>query len=84
LDCLENPKRFKRCQSCGRSAKESSKQEVNQPKRKKSVAIKAERSGDLKSALISYMEMQSLELAQLIFSLALVQYFLTTLPSLCT
>jgi hypothetical protein len=28
--------------------------------------------------------MQSLELAQLIFSLALVQYFLTTLPSLCT
>jgi hypothetical protein len=33
--------------------------------------------GDLKSALITYMEMQSLEFAQQFFCLALVQYFLT-------
>ena len=33
--------------------------------------------GDLKSALTSDMEMQSLEFAQLGFGLALVQYFLT-------
>ena len=39
--------------------------------------------GDLKSALTSDMEMQSLEFAQLVFGLALVQYFLSMLPSLC-
>ena len=33
--------------------------------------------GDLKSILTSDMEMQSLEFAQLVFSLALVQDFLT-------
>ena len=33
--------------------------------------------GDLKSTLTSDMEMQSLEFAQLVFGLALVQYFLT-------
>ena len=32
---------------------------------------------DLKNALTSDMEMQSLEFAQLVFCLALVQYFLT-------
>ena len=35
------------------------------------------RVGDLKSALTSDMEMQSLEFAQLVFGLAVVQYFLT-------
>lgn len=39
--------------------------------------------GDLKSVLTSDMEMQSLEFSQLGFGLALVQYFLTMLPSLC-
>ena len=37
---------------------------------------------DLKSILTSDMEMQSLEFAQLVFVLALVQYFLTMLPSI--
>ena len=37
--------------------------------------------GDLKSALTSDVEMQSLEFAQLVFGLALVQYFLTMLLS---
>ena len=35
--------------------------------------------GDLKSALTSDMEMQSLEFAQLVFGLALVQYLLVLL-----
>lgn len=39
--------------------------------------------GDLKRVLTSDMELQSLELAQLVFCLALVQYFPTTLSSLC-
>ena len=38
--------------------------------------------GDLKSTLTSDIELQSLELAQLVFGLALVQYFLAILPSL--
>jgi hypothetical protein len=33
--------------------------------------------GDLRSVLTSDMEMQSLEFAQLVFSLAFIQYFLT-------
>lgn len=39
-------------------------------------------AGDLKSALTSNVEKQSLEFAQLVFSLASVQYFLTVLPFL--
>jgi hypothetical protein len=35
---------------------------------------------ELKSALTSDMEMQSLEFTQMVFSLALVQYFLTMIP----
>ena len=51
-----------------------------QHKRVKCVAVnKAERSWNLKSALTSDMEMQSLELAEVISSLSLVQYFLTVL-----
>lgn len=38
--------------------------------------------GNQKSILISDMELQSLEFAQLVFVLALVQYFLTILPPL--
>ena len=38
--------------------------------------------GDLKSVLTSDMELQSLEFAQLVFGLVLVQYFLTVFPSL--
>ena len=40
-------------------------------------STKMKEVGDLKSALTSDMEMQSLEFAQLVFGLALVQYFLT-------
>jgi hypothetical protein len=36
--------------------------------------------GDLKSALVSQMEMQNLEFIQLVFGLFLVQYFLTVPP----
>ena len=39
--------------------------------------------GDLKSILTPDLEMQSVKFAQLVFGLALVQYFLTVLPSLC-
>ena len=39
--------------------------------------------GDLKNTLTSDMEMQSLEFALIVLGLALVQYFLTMLPSLC-
>ena len=38
---------------------------------------------DLKSVLISGIEIQNLEYAQIIFDLALVQYFLTVPLSLC-
>ena len=38
--------------------------------------------GDLKSILTSDMEMQSLEFAQLVFDIILVQYFFTMLPSI--
>jgi hypothetical protein len=38
--------------------------------------------GDMKSTLTSDMEMQSLEFAQMIVGLALVQYFLAFLPFL--
>ena len=62
---------------------EAATKEWNQPKRWKCVSdTKAERSGNLKSILTSHMEMESLEFAQLVCSLALVQYFLTMLPSL--
>ena len=37
---------------------------------------------DLKSSVTSDMEVQCLEFAQLVFSLTLVQYFHTMLPSL--
>ena len=40
-------------------------------------SAKIKRIGDLKSTLTSDMEMQSLEFSQLVFGLALVQYFLT-------
>lgn len=47
--------------------------EWNQPKRKNCIAVKkAERFGDLKSPLMSNVEMQILEFAQLAFGLALV------------
>ena len=39
--------------------------------------------GKHKGALTSDMEMQSLEFALIVLGLALVQYFLTMLPSLC-
>ena len=39
--------------------------------------------GDLKIISTSDMEIQTLEFAHLVFHLALVQYFLTMLPSLC-
>lgn len=39
-------------------------------------------TGNLKSVLTSDMEMQSLEFAQLVFGLTLVQYFLTMFPFL--
>lgn len=50
--------------------------EWKQPKTKKYAAVnsKAERVGDLKRVLTSELEMQSLEFAQSVFSLALVQY----------
>ena len=38
---------------------------------------------NVESILTSQMEMQSLEFAQLLFNLSLVQYFLNMLPSLC-
>lgn len=52
--------------------------------RERSISVtKLKGVGDLKSALISDTEMQSLEVAQLVFSLFFsVQYFLTTLPFL--
>ena len=45
-------------------------------------SIKLKGVGDLKNVLTSDMEIQSLEFAQLVFILALVQYPLTMLPSL--
>ncbi|KAL6035795.1 hypothetical protein STEG23_005192 [Scotinomys teguina] len=57
--------------------------EWNHHKRKKYIAVnKLNGVGDLKSALTSDMEMQSLEFVQLVFSPALVQCFLTMLPFL--
>ena len=49
---------------------------------KRSVSTKLNRVGALKSIETSDMEMQGLEFAQLVFSLALIQYFLTMLPFL--
>lgn len=50
-------------------------------KRKKCVAVdKLKGVGDLKSALALGVEIQSLELAPLVFGLALVQYLLTVFP----
>jgi hypothetical protein len=46
------------------------------------LSTKMEGIGELKYALTSDMETQSLEFSQLVFSLALVQYFFTMLPSL--
>jgi hypothetical protein len=69
---VETP-RCSRCQSCGISGKECCKQEWNQPRRKKFVAVNKDEKGvgDLKTTLTSDMEMQSLEFAQLISCLAL-------------
>ena len=44
-------------------------------------SIKLKGVGDLKNAWTSDMKMQNLKLDLLVFSLALVQHFLTTLPS---
>ena len=40
--------------------------------------------GEMKNILTSDMEIQGLEFAELVFSLALVKYFLIILPSLCS
>jgi hypothetical protein len=45
-------------------------------------STKMKRIGDLKNTLTSSMEMQSLESAQTVFSLALIKHFLSMLPSL--
>jgi hypothetical protein len=63
--------------------KQNKTKEWNQPKRKCVAVNKDEKGvGDLKSALASDMQKQSLEFAPLLFSLALVQYVLTMLPFL--
>lgn len=51
--------------------------------RERSVLQSAKNKGvrDVKNTLVSVMEMQSLEFAQLVFDLALVQDCLTVLPS---
>ena len=46
-------------------------------------SIELKGAADLKNVLASAMKMQSLEFVQLVFGLALVQYFLTMPPSLC-
>jgi hypothetical protein len=53
--------------------RKASSKEWNQPRRKKFVAVNKDekRVGDLKTALTSAMEMQSLEFAQLVSCLAL-------------
>lgn len=52
-----------------------------EPKRKKCATVnKLKGDGDLKSTLTSRTEMQSLDFAQLIFSLILVHYFLSMPP----
>ena len=45
-------------------------------------STKLKRVEDLKSVLTSDLETQSLEFAQMVFGLPLVQYFLSMLPSL--
>ena len=56
---------------------------LKQPKRKKCVVVnKAERSCRSEERLTPDMESQSLEYSQLVFSLALVRYFLTVFPFL--
>lgn len=50
--------------------------------RNKLHSTKLNQSRDLKSFLLSGMKMQCLEFAQLVFRLALFQYFLTMTPSL--
>ena len=62
-----------RCQSHGICAKESCYKGV-EPAQEREVlqSTKLKGVGDLKNALTSDMEMQSLEFAQLVFSLALV------------
>ena len=74
-----------RCQSCGLPAEESSYQGSRTSRRERLVLqpTELEGVGDLKSILPSDMEMQSVEFAQLVFSPAMVQSFLTVLPSLC-
>ena len=67
--------------------RKAANREWNQPKRTKFVAAgcqicqqqstRMKGVGDLKSTLTLDMEMRSLEFAQLVFGLALVQYFLT-------
>ena len=49
-------------------------------RREHEAPTKQKRGGDLKSILPLALEMQSFEFAQLVFSLALVQYFLIILP----
>jgi hypothetical protein len=62
-----------RCQSCGYLLRKAANREWNRLRRKKPVAVNKDEKGvgDLKSALTSAMEMQSLEFAQLISCLAL-------------
>jgi hypothetical protein len=63
--------------------RKSANREWSQPKRKNCVAVnKAERSWRLKSILTADIKMLSLELVQVAFGLALVQYFVTMLPSI--
>ena len=56
----------------------------NQPKKKKYVAVnKDERNQDLKSTLISDIEMRCFEFPELVFHFVLVKFFLAMLSSLC-
>lgn len=65
-------------------SRKAANREWNSPKERSVLqSTKLTGVGDLKSVLTSDMEMQSLEFVQLIFSLTLVQYFLTMPPSLC-
>lgn len=65
----------------GQWPRRAANREWKQPMRKKCGVVKKKLkvTGELKSALTSAMEMQSMEFAQLVFSLVLIQYFLTVL-----
>ena len=81
LDCLWDPKLGELSESWDTCQAELLSGSRTKSRRKSVLqSTKLERVRDLKNILISGMKMQNLLFAQLVFSLALVKYFLTYAP----